>query len=455
MWSLFGNQSDSPYDLYIRQYRFKWFIWGLAVACALLALELMRSTQAQRWLTVLLLLCLVLLLYTVSVYVRDGLKLRLAPKDDLDHTERERDLYWGKWELRKAYIKRLFAWWFGPQPVHPRHFPMHHEEERYEARNERQRVRDVRRVPLRPQVILKNSPNDQVAADFLREMKLDGKTTIWVRAIKQWFFRDLVPLILDNHLQNLSLLNDLLEEFTAWKGETWVFGATASSLQTYEATNLRRSISVSLQDVQKLALDIGRSRNLPADAPAWRTTDRPPVFHEDRKILLIDTVRQRSMLEKYFTMPNFPATRDYVLARCQAFRYNHDVSLRQDERRLGTDTNHFPTDLHILAHIFFTMLNIGNNKAADPNFDLTKEFLCVYPNLPRAAGNDQVYFYQISSDWRQGPQFDIISGLDHWVAWSGDDNLYHAIALFLLHVRDRCRGRFFNFDCRELMHLIA
>jgi len=455
MWSLFGNQSDSPYDLYIRQYRFKWFIGGLALACALLALELGGSGQPQRWLTVLLLLCLVLLLYTVSVYVRDGLKLRLTPKDDLDHTERERDQYWGKWELRKAYIKRLFAWWFGPQPVRPRHMPLHLEDERAERRYECQPVRDVRRVPLRPQIVLKNSPNDQVAADFLREMKLDGKATLWVRKVKQWFFSELIPLILDNHSQNLSLLNDLLEEFTAGRGETWAFGTAQPALQTYGATNLRTCVTVSLQDIQKLALDIGRSRDLPTDIPAWRTSDRPAAYREDRKTLLIDSVRQRSMLEKYFTMPGFPGTRDYVLARCQAFRYNRDVSLRQDERRQSTDTNRFPTDLHILAHIFFSMLSIGNNKAADPAFDLTKEFLCVYPNLPKAAGSDQVFFYQISSDWRQGPQFDIISGLEHWPAWSGDDNLYHAVALFLMHVRDRCRGRFFDFDCRELMHLIA
>ena len=457
MWSLFGNQSDSSYDLYIRQYRFKRFIVGLAVACGLLLLEIVGygAGESQRWLIVLLLLCLVLLLYTVSVYVRDGLKLRLMPKDDLDHMEREKDLYWGKWELRKAYIKRLFTWWFGPKPTRSRSMPMRLHEERMEQRFERPTVRDVRRVPLRPQVILKNSPNDQVAAEFLRDMQLDGKATIWVRRVKQWLFGDLIPLILDNHMQNLRLLNDLLEEFTASRGQTWVFGTQSAELNRYEATHLRPTISVSLQEVQKLALDIARNREPTIDTLGWRGSDRPSAYREDRKTLLIDTVRQRSMLEKYFTMPGFPGTRDYVLTRCQAFSYNRDVSLRQSERRQGAEITHLPTDLHILAHVFFTMLNVGNNPAADPTFDLTREFLCVYPNLPKAASSDQVFFYQISSDWRQGPQFDVISGLEHWVAWSGDENLYHAIALFLRHVREKSCGRFMHFDCRELMHLIA
>jgi hypothetical protein len=321
--------------------------------------------------------------------------------------------------------------------------------------------------PFKPAPPLLNlKPYDyssDLANSFLRSKGLDRKMRDWVENVRKWFACDLLPLILSGHIENLLALNRLLKHFTANKDRCWIYeGAfddgTILNLTYEEKTNYRR---VGLREIQNLSVEIGC--NYETDSRSSQTYSLQEPHNPQReasmlRLSFVELIRQRLVLEKFFEVPDFNC-RGYVVSRLHSLSGTSCLSGYSSAAGGSYMSDRWtakkPTDAHILAHVFIQTLNNGNSPTPNPSFSIYHEIVTKYPNpQPSFTDSSSVCFYQKNPESLIEPHFDVISGREHWMALSGNDNLFSSVALFLHHVRTKCSGYFLKMDCSGFLHLV-
>jgi hypothetical protein len=305
--------------------------------------------------------------------------------------------------------------------------------------------------------------SSDLADSFLRSRGLDKKMRDWIENVRKWFANDLLPLILSGHIENLLSLNRLLKQLTSNKDRCWIYEGSFDdekllSLSYEEKTSYRR---VSLREIQNLSVEIGC--NYEEDSKSCQTYSIQETHNPQREVSLVrmsfvEHIRQRLVLEKFFEVPDFNC-RGYVISRLHTLAgtscLNGYSSSAGGFYMSDKWTPKKPTDSHILAHQFFQMLNNGNSAIPDPTYNIYHEIVTKYPNSqPSFTDLNSVCFYQKNPESLIEPHFDIISGREHWMALSGNDNLFSAVSLFLHHVRTKGNGYFLKMDCSGFIHLV-
>jgi hypothetical protein len=180
---------------------------------------------------------------------------------------------------------------------------------------------------------------------------------------------------------------------------------------------------------------------------------------QQSRVQLLDAIRQRVALERFFEIPGY-AARDYVISRLQTLAASSCLSgfhsFSGGSQSGGQWTAKSPTDSHIVVNLWLAMLINGNNPTADPDFRLNPPLFTSYPAAPPYSSDPtRVSFYQKNAEEKIEPHYDVISGKELWPAVNGTENVFCAIALFLLHVKTKGVGYFQKMNCKEMLRLIT
>lgn len=303
---------------------------------------------------------------------------------------------------------------------------------------------------------------DNIAEEFMKSKGLDKKIKSWMQNIRLWYSKEFLPLILENYTSNLNRLNSLLREHTRNKERPWIYSGTFEDeglSVSYEETMYYQRVS--LRDIQDLAIEIGC--NYAKDIEITRSFSfrgQNPTENQQalQRVAFIDILKQRIIFEKYIDVPGYNC-RGYVIQRMRALArtscLNGYSSSSGGFYLADSWTPKRPTDSHILSHLFFCLLNNGNNPNSNIDSNIMSDIIINYPSpLPNEDQPHKVWFYQKNPDSQIEPHFDVISGKEIWQAYKGNDNLFCAIALFLHHVKNKSQGYFLHMNCAELLELI-
>jgi hypothetical protein len=306
---------------------------------------------------------------------------------------------------------------------------------------------------------------DSYAEEHLEAFKVEGNMRDWVERIRQYIAKTLIPMVLTAHVENVARLNQLLRLFTANRGQRWVYeGSFTFPLVKLTSEETEFCKRATLLEIKMLAIEVGCGSAADAQtstsfsiAGAADQNSEAHRLQQARKEFT-DCIRQRYALERFFEVPGF-AARDYVVARLQALGSTSCLSgfssYQGGTQQAGKWTAKSPTDSHIVANLWFAMLTNGNNPIADPAFQLVPPLVHSYPNAPPFANDpSKVFFYQKNPDERIEPHYDIISGKELWTGVRGQENVFTAIALFLVHVKAKSQGYFQQMSCKELLPLV-
>lgn len=169
-----------------------------------------------------------------------------------------------------------------------------------------------------------------------------------------------------------------------------------------------------------------------------------------KRVKFADLIRQRILFDKFFEIPGFNC-KAYVLSRLYSLTstvnlkdYSSNASEKYQENNWTVKK---PTDTQILAHLFFRLLNNLNNPTVDPNFDMFSDI--VVKSTPMSMPINKVLFLENKN------YYEILSGSEIWTPHKDPDNLFSAIALFLLHSKQKGDSFFYSIDCREYYNLIS
>lgn len=446
-----------------RQEKLRYFLIALASVSVLLLIDLFyvppndSSFFGSNFLAPLTLACIAFTGLVAYKYVQEDFETYQLTRDDLSTDSRKRYLEKSKETLRKAGIASTKSKLIAPPHDYPiQQQNMHHT---YPIQS--------RPVANTPQLNLNLRPfdnADEMAESFMSNKGIDKKIRGWLQNIRLWYAKDFLRLVLENHLENLLALNRQLREYTQGKDRFWIFEGSFDESRGLDLTFEERTYykRVGLKEIQDLAIEIGC--NYAKDLEYTRSfslkgQQDPNTEKALKRLLLVDTIRQRLMLEKYFEIPGYNC-RGYIINRLHAlesstclsgYSANSGGSYQGDAW-----TAKRPTDAHILSHAFFRMLNNANNPTAEPDFNMMNDIIVTYPNTPPYSESPQkVLFYQKNPDSIIEPHFEIISGRENWSTYRGNDNLFCAIALFFLHVKTKSQGYFYSMDCHEFFNLIS
>ena len=304
---------------------------------------------------------------------------------------------------------------------------------------------------------------DDLTEEFLKSLGVEKNIKRWIQNVKLWYSKQFLPLILENYSDNLTKLNCIIREYTQSRDRPWIYSGTfedeGSQVSYEESTYYKR---VSLKEIQDLAIEIGCNyaqdleKSRLYSISGQKTMD---VQQASQRINFIDLLKQRIIFEKYIDIPGF-SCRGYVLQRIRALSRSSCLSAYSSISGgyFNSDswTPKRPTDSHILSHLFFCLLNNGNNLSFNPEVNLFNEIVIQYPNtLPYTEQGNRVWFYQKNPESSIEPHYDVYSGGDIWQTYKGNDNLFCAIALFLHHIKTKSHGMFLQMNCNELLELIA
>ncbi|CAG9314468.1 unnamed protein product [Blepharisma stoltei] len=445
-----------------RQEKLRYFLIALASVSVLLTIDLFYVSPSESslfgtsFLAPLTLICIAFTGIVAYMYVQEDFEVYKLTRDDLPADSRKRYLEKSKETLRKAGIASSkskvtsFSHDF-PSMATPLH-------QSYTAQV---------KPSTSPQLNLNLRAFDSVddlAESFLANKGLDKKIRTWMQNIRLWYSKDFLRLVLESHLENLLALNKQLREFTQGKDRYWIFEGSFDESRGLDLTFEERNYykRVGLREIQDLAIEMGC--NYVKDLEASRVysikgQQDPNVEKAIKRLVFVDTLRQRIMLEKYFEIPGYNC-RGYVINRLHSLESSPGLSgysANSGGSYQGDSwTAKRPTDAHILSHAFFRMLNNANNPTADPEFNMMNDIIINYPSTPpRYEQPQKVIFYQKNPDSIIEPHFEVISGSEIWSTYRGNENLFCAIALFFLHVKSKSQGYFYQMDCHEFFNLIS
>ena len=304
--------------------------------------------------------------------------------------------------------------------------------------------------------------NNDLTEVFMKSLGVDQKIEKWIKNVKLWYSKELLPLIIKNYSENLNSLNMMIREFTQGRDKPWIYSGTfedEGTQVTYEESTYYKRAS--LKEIQDLANEIGC--NYVQDLEKSRSYSISgqksiEVQQASQRKTFIDLIKQRMIFETYIDLPGFNC-RGYVLQRIRSLSQSSSLSAYSSSS--GGNFNSIswtpkrPTDSHILSHLFFCLLNIGNNPTYNPEVNIFNEIVINYPNtLPYTEQESRVWFYQKNPESLIELHFDVYSGGEVWQCFKGNENLFCAIALFLYHIKIKSSGMFLQMNCSELLELI-
>lgn len=296
-------------------------------------------------------------------------------------------------------------------------------------------------------------------------LKVEGNMREWVERIRQYIAKSLIPMVLTAHVENVARLNQLLRLFTRNREQRWVYEGSFTfplvKLTSEETDFCKRA---TLHEIKLLAIEVGcgsaadtqTSVSFSITGGADQNSEASRLQQARKEFA--DCIRQRYALERFFEVPGF-AARDYVVARLQALGSTSCLSgfssYHGGTQQGGKWTAKSPTDSHIVANLWFAMLTNGNNPTADPSFQLIPPLVHSYPNAPPFSNDpSKVFFYQKNPEERVEPHYDVISGKELWPGVRGQENIFSALALFLVHAKTKGQGYFQQMSCKELLLLV-
>ena len=295
-------------------------------------------------------------------------------------------------------------------------------------------------------------------------LRVEGKMREWIERIRQHIAKILIPMVLTAHVENIARLNQLLRMFTRNREQRWVYAGSFTfplvKLTPEETDFCKRA---TLHEIKLLAIEVGCGSAAETQTPASFSITGGDQNSEAFRLQqarkeFSDCIRQRYALERFFEVPGY-AARDYVVSRLQSLGSTTCLSgfrsMQGGIQQGGQWTAKSPTDSHIVANLWFAMLTNGNNPTADLNFQLVPPLVHCYPNAPPFSNDpSKVFFYQKNADELVEPHYDIISGKELWPAVKGQENVFSAIALFLVHVKTKGAGYFQQMSCKELLPIV-
>mmetsp|Transcript_10550 Transcript_10550/g.10556 ORF Transcript_10550/g.10556 Transcript_10550/m.10556 type:complete len:166 (-) Transcript_10550:343-840(-) len=148
--------------------------------------------------------------------------------------------------------------------------------------------------------------------------------------IRLWYSKDFLRLVLESHLENLLALNKQLREFTQGKDRYWIFEGSFDESRGLDLTFEERNYykRVGLREIQDLAMEMGCNyvKDLEASrAYSIKGQQDPNVEKAIKRLVFVDTLRQRIMLEKYFEIPGYNC-RGYVINRLHSLENSPGLS---------------------------------------------------------------------------------------------------------------------------------
>ena len=321
-----------------------------------------------------------------------------------------------------------------------------------------------------PQINFKNIRpydfGDDIAENFIQSKNLQTKIRTWIQNIRMWYSKDILPHIIANHIENLQSLNRQLHEITKDKPQKCIFEGSFDdpigvNLTPEEMLNYQR---VNLRDIEVLADSIQCNYTKDLEQSKSFSISGQPSYGQIQalfKVKFKETIQQRKVLEKYFEVPGY-SSRGYVLQRLHELVRSSCLagytSYAGGSYYGDSWTPKRPTDAHILSNIFFRILNNCNNPnpVLDSEFSMMKDIIVSYPEpAPYSDEPQRVCFYQKNPESSVEPHYDIVAGRETLKAYSGNENLFCAIALFLLRIKDKNEGYFYHMNCQELFRLIS
>ena len=295
-------------------------------------------------------------------------------------------------------------------------------------------------------------------SQFIERKGLNSSLRLWINEVRKWFSKDLLPLILSSHIENCRRLNSLLQRLTSQTGETWVYEGSLDLPMvqlTYEEKHASRRVSIS--DIRDLMASLRFDYQTDSQAIgsfSLRGGQEPSAAHY--RVQLMDSMHQRQLLETYFKVPGFDC-RDYVITRLHEL--GQTTALSGYSSKAGGSykgaawSPRLPTDTKLLANVFFRMLSAGNNLTNDPRFNMMSEICREFPET--VSGKPDLYFYQRNPPSDSESHYDVVVEGEVWPCWAGADNLFCAVAVFLLVLRSKHKGQYRSMNCAELVRLIA
>ena len=305
-----------------------------------------------------------------------------------------------------------------------------------------------------------STPRSQLdpTSQFLEQKGLNSDLRTWTTNIRKWFSKDLLPLILSSHIENCKRLNFLLRRLTMNTGEAWVYEGTFGLPMvqlTYEEEHYSRKASLSeIHDLMTRLNFNYQTDSQMISSFSLRGAQEPTEAHY--RVQLMDSYVQRQLLEQYFKVPGFDC-REYIITRL------HELS--QTAALSGYSNNsggkykgvpwspRLPTDSKLLATVFFRMLSAGNNLTNDPQFSLLSEIVREFPES--VSDSQELCFYQRSSPCVSESHFEVVVKGEVWPCWSGTENLFCAVAVFLLALRTRHKSTYRHMNCSDLTRLLS
>lgn len=293
---------------------------------------------------------------------------------------------------------------------------------------------------------------------FMERKGVNSNLRLGISEVRKWFSKDLLPLILSSHIENCRRLNSLLQRLTSQTGETWVYEGSFDLPMvqlTYEEKHASRRVSIS--DIRDLMTSLRFDYQTDSQAIgsfSLRGGHEPSAAHY--RVQLMDSMHQRQLLETYFKVPGFDC-RDYIITRLHEL--GQTTALSGYSNKAGGSykgaawSPRLPTDTKLLANVFFRMLNAGNNLTNDPRFNMMSEICREFPEI--VSGKSDLYFYQRNPPSDSESHYDIVVEGEVWPCWSGADNLFCAVTVFLLVLRAKHKGQYRSMNCAELVRLIA
>lgn len=396
--------------------------------------------------------CLVMTTYSVYKYVQCDSEIHKLRNNDLISEQKRRNIEKSKELLKRAGINSSQKITKSTMSMHENYRPSYPMYENYAS------------PPSQP-LKLNIKPFDyvdDVAEEFMRSKGLDKNIRKWIQNVKLWYSKQFLPLILENYETNLKNLNSLLRESTRDKDKSWIYAGTfddeSISVSYEESMYFRRA---SMKDVQELAIEKGCNYAEDLEkANSHSLRNLGPEYQQAMmRVNFVNLIKQRMLFEKYFDVPGY-SCKGYIIQRLRALGKSTCLSEYASNSggfyRADVWTAKKPTDSHLLSHVFFCLLNNGNNPNFTPDKDIFADIIISYPRMiPNEDHPHRVWFYQKNPESALEPHFEIVSGREVWPTFKGNDNLFCAIALFLHHVKTKSQGYFLHMNCSELLELIA
>eukprot|EP00742_Colponemidia_sp_Colp-10_P012547 GILJ01014108.1.p1 GENE.GILJ01014108.1~~GILJ01014108.1.p1 ORF type:complete len:667 (+),score=78.94 GILJ01014108.1:56-2056(+) len=273
----------------------------------------------------------------------------------------------------------------------------------------------------------------------------------WSERVRQWFSSRLLPDLIDEHDKNTARLTRLLRLLGYSLDETPVVsydmhrnlqsplrvdsqsGAALGGLSTLESSSglskTSNSVNLSLLLFSEGSLDANFLMKI-----------KQLSMHGDFDREFREAVTARRRIERFFMLDRYYKQRPYVVERLRDLCASGGLAGYQASggskwRNQAWDSS-LPTDAHILSHVFFCFMD----SLLLPAQSFFQDFVISYPREPALRrGSKTVAFHQCKPD-SQPPHFQIVSEDEIWEVVKGRNNLFHAMCLFLFHIKTKMGG---------------